>query len=264
LDIVEEYSQEEDQVQVIIPDLDYGKANLVVAAPNSWIHVSNVYDLADLVARWQSNTPPRNLRIACKYKRLTEKFLHQNNIYNYSLVDVSGVLEIAPKLKIADIIVDLTSTGTTLRENHLKEIDGGLILKSEACLIGYKKIFTDEGKKIQPVVEQIIDRIESYLRAREFVRVMGNIACENPKKVKEEISEELVKQKIDIKSSMLSHSLASSNGGSEVVNISLIINEKDIYKVVRCLRSHNAKEIASVKIDYLFLEESGYYQKAFI
>ncbi|MDH4127235.1 MAG: ATP phosphoribosyltransferase [Spirochaetota bacterium] len=263
LDIVEENKSENDIVKIVFPQLDYGKANLVIAVPESWIHITNLYDLADLTAKWRLNSNPKYLRIATKFKKLTEKFLHNNNIYNYKLVEVSGVLEVAPKLNIADIIVDLTSSGTTLKENHLKEVDGGVVLNSEACLIGNSLLFTDEGKAYQPMVELLIDKIESHLRAKDYFRITTNIECINPELIEQEIQDALYEEGIDYQSFMLSQSLSLSKKKKSVINVSLITQSKNQYNLVRILRKYHAQEIASTKIDYFFLGESQYYQNSF-
>ena len=70
-----------------------------------------------------------------------------NGISNFSLVQSSGTLEIAPAMGFADIIADITSSGTTMRENHLKMIEGGTIISSEACLIINTHILNDDSKK---------------------------------------------------------------------------------------------------------------------
>ncbi len=258
LDIVEEQKIPYDPVRVIIHGLSYGKANLVLAVPESWIHISSIYDLADLSAKWSLDKQSRNIRIATKFKKLTEKFLQDHNIYNYKLIDVSGVLEITPQLKIADIIIDLTSTGTTLRENHLKIVDNGTILKSEACLIGNIDIIKGMDNDHQLILEQFIDTINSRLRAREYIRVMTNIECINPEKIEHEIHDALLKDDIIINTFTLSQSLSLSNKNKSIVNINLVIQKKDLYRVIRILRRYSALEIASTKIDYLFLGESTY------
>ncbi len=261
-DLVEEHKAKNSSTQILFPQLGYGKANLVVAVPDSWIHVSSVYDLADLVAKWQLTSQGKHLRIATKFKALTEQFLHENNIYNYRLIEVSGVLEVTPKLNQADIIVDLTSSGVTLKENHLKVVDGGVLLKSEACLIGNRSVFSNPCKTIQSLVEQIIDKIESHIRAKDYVRVMTNIECTDPQQIEREIKNTLAEESIHIETFTLSQSLSLSRAGDSLVNINLIVPSHDLYRVVQCLRQYNALEIASTRIDYLFLNQSKYYQQA--
>ena len=65
------------------------------------------------------------------------QYFRKLGIYYYQLIDSEGALELHPSLGIADIIVDLTSSGTTLKDNRLREIEGGTVLESAACLIGH-------------------------------------------------------------------------------------------------------------------------------
>src|SRR6266446_2416520 len=76
-----------------------------------------------------------DLRVATKFTNLARQFLHQHGIHHFTLVEAEGAIEAAPTLGYADVIIDLSATGTTLRENHLKPLRDGVILDSNACLI---------------------------------------------------------------------------------------------------------------------------------
>src|SRR5262249_55947001 len=79
----------------------------------------------------------RTFRVSTKYPALVRQHFRKLGIYYYQLINSDGALELHPSLGIADIIVDLTSSGTTLKDNRLREIDGGTVLESAACLIGH-------------------------------------------------------------------------------------------------------------------------------
>ena len=103
-----------------------------------------------------------NIRIATKFPRLVEKFFLSKGIAHFSIVQSSGTLEVAPEMGFADIIVDVTATGTTMRENHLKIISGGVIMDSQACLIGNSDtIFTNSVK--EKSYEMFVSKIKLYL-----------------------------------------------------------------------------------------------------
>jgi ATP phosphoribosyltransferase len=135
LDLFEEYAGDDPSATVVIDNLGYGDCRLVVAVPESWIDVSHVIDLVDLSFEFRSSG--KALRISTKYPNLTARFLSRWGIYHYQLIDSEGALELHPTLGIADVIIDLTSSGTTLRENRLREVQEGTVLKSAACLIGH-------------------------------------------------------------------------------------------------------------------------------
>ena len=120
---------------VVVPDLGYGGCRLAVAVPESWIDVSHIMDLVDLTTEFK--TAGRTFRVSTKYPALVRQYFRKFGIYYYQLIDSEGALELHPSLGIADIIVDLTSSGTTLKDNRLREIEGGTVLESASCLIGH-------------------------------------------------------------------------------------------------------------------------------
>src|SRR5690349_20952893 len=147
MDLYAEREAESERSVVVVPDLGYGGCRLVVAVPESWIDVSHIIDLVDLTAEFKS--AGRTFRVATKYPSLTRAYFRRWGIYYYQLIDSDGALELQPTLGIADVIVDLTSSGTTLKDNRLKEIEGGRVLDSAACLIGHAPtlaMLVDEGE----------------------------------------------------------------------------------------------------------------------
>ena len=92
-------------------------------------------DLDDVAADFRQRHG-RRLRIATKYWRLTQQFFSQKHgIQLYRIVESLGATEGAPAAGSADVIVDITTTGSTLRANHLKMLGDGVILRSQACLV---------------------------------------------------------------------------------------------------------------------------------
>jgi ATP phosphoribosyltransferase len=135
MDVFREHTVESDQAVVVIPDLGYGGCRLAVAVPESWIDVSHVMDLVDLTTEFKA--AGRTFRVSTKYPALVRQYFRKLGIYYYQLIPSEGALELHPSLGIADIIVDLTSSGTTLKDNRLRELEGGSVLESAACLIGH-------------------------------------------------------------------------------------------------------------------------------
>ncbi len=135
MDVFAEHALETDLAVVVAPDLGYGGCRLAVAVPESWIDVTHIMDLVDLTTEFK--TAGRTFRVSTKYPAVVRQYFRKLGIYYYQLVDSEGALELQPSLGIADIIVDLTSSGTTLKDNRLREIEGGTVLASAACLIGH-------------------------------------------------------------------------------------------------------------------------------
>ena len=115
--------------------LGFGHADVIVAVPEVWFDVETMADLDDVAAEFRIGHG-RRLRIATKYWRLTQEFFSRSHgIQVYRIVESLGATEGAPASGSADVIVDITSTGSTLRANHLKILKDGVILRSQACLV---------------------------------------------------------------------------------------------------------------------------------
>ena len=131
--------------------LDFGKANLVVAIPNDWIDVQTVADLEEVSFDFRDKKNTR-LRVATKYPNLTNNFLVLKGVTQYKLVPSLGATETYPFIGSSEIITDITSTGKTLKDNNLRILKDGLILKSQACVLFSKK----KAAKLQPFLNSLI------------------------------------------------------------------------------------------------------------
>jgi ATP phosphoribosyltransferase len=118
---------------VALAELGFGHADLVIAVPNCWVDVDVLDDLDAAASAFRAGHGFR-LRIATKYHRLVRDFLRDHGVADYQLVDSQGATEGTVKNETAEAIADITSTGDTLRANHLKILEDGLILKSQATL----------------------------------------------------------------------------------------------------------------------------------
>lgn len=113
--------------------LGFGQADLVLAVPRAWVDVETLDDLDAVAARFRASEG-RRLRIATKYHRLVRGFLSEAGVADYQLVGSLGATEGAVAQGAAEAIADITSSGQTLRDNHLKILADGLIHRSEAVL----------------------------------------------------------------------------------------------------------------------------------
>ena len=118
-------------------ELDFGKADLVVAVPDIWIDVMTMADLEE-VSNNHRDKYSKRLRVATKYKNLTNNFFSKCGVVDYRTVESDGSTESAPFNGFSEIITDITSTGDTLRANNLRVLDDGIILKSSANIFSSK------------------------------------------------------------------------------------------------------------------------------
>jgi ATP phosphoribosyltransferase len=133
-----------DQVEESVPDfetratfvtpLGFGRCDVVVAVPDAWVDVDTMEDLDDVAAEFRPRHG-RRLTVATKYVTITRHFFAGHGIADYRIVESLGATEGAPASGAADLIVDITSTGATLRANGLKVLTDGVILRSEAYLV---------------------------------------------------------------------------------------------------------------------------------
>ena len=132
-DLIEEKLALWDQLVMSVEELAFGHADLIIAVPAAWRDVDTLDDLDAAAAAFRAQHGFR-LRIATKYHRLVREFLRGAGVADYALVDSQGATEGTVKNETAEAIADITSSGETLRANHLKILSDGLILKSQATL----------------------------------------------------------------------------------------------------------------------------------
>jgi ATP phosphoribosyltransferase len=132
-DLVREHIPRWSTAVTELAPLGFGRADLVVAVPAAWIDVADMADL-DAVAADFRGTHGHRLRVATKYHHLVRDFFRGHGVADYQLVDSQGATEGSVKNRTAEAIADITTTGSTLRDNHLKILSDGLILASEATL----------------------------------------------------------------------------------------------------------------------------------
>ena len=157
LGIVGENVIQETEVEVsYLQRLGFGKCSLKIAVPIS----SSIQELSHLGGK----------SIATTYPAILGKFLKKNNIQS-DIRTISGSVEISPGLGLSDAICDLVSTGGTLKSNGL--VPFADVMSSEAVLIGRK------GSENEDLVKELIQRIQSVLRAKETKYVVLNVRRDN-------------------------------------------------------------------------------------
>ncbi|MGV6813067.1 MAG: ATP phosphoribosyltransferase [Brevirhabdus sp.] len=132
--------------------LGFGHADLILAVPKAWVDVDTLDDL-DAAASAFRQVHGHRLRIATKFHRLVRNHLRDFGVADYQLVDSQGATEGTVKNLTAEAIADITSTGETLRANHLKILEGEPIHRSQATLFKSRKAdWDDESRKVLAVL----------------------------------------------------------------------------------------------------------------
>ena len=133
-DLIRKSIPDADERLVLLTPLGFGHANVVVAVPQAWIDVRRMADLEDVASAFRAQHG-RKMRVATKYVNLTRTFFAEHGVADYRIVESLGATEGAPASGAAELIVDITTTGTTLAANALKVLDDGVMLRSEANLV---------------------------------------------------------------------------------------------------------------------------------
>jgi ATP phosphoribosyltransferase len=133
-DLLREQAGDLERVAHLLAPLGFGRADLVVAVPAGWLDVDTMADIDDVGARLEARTG-RKLRVATKYVRSTRRYFRDEGVGHYRIIESAGATEGAPAAGVADVVVDITTTGATLKSNGLKILQDGLILASEANLV---------------------------------------------------------------------------------------------------------------------------------
>ncbi|MFY0597742.1 MAG: ATP phosphoribosyltransferase [Cognatishimia sp.] len=145
-DLVQEKLELWEQQVETLAELGFGGADLIIAVPQCWVDVNLLEDLDAAAAAFRKEHGFR-LRIATKFHRLVREFLREHGVADYQLVDSQGATEGTVKNMTAEAVADITSSGDTLRANHLKILEDGLILKSQATLFRSRKAKMSQEQK---------------------------------------------------------------------------------------------------------------------
>ncbi len=162
-DLLRETGDGLDARVMLLRALGFGRADLVVAAPQSWIDVDTMADVEEVAHSYLARTGSR-LRVATKYAVQTRAFLAAKAIADYRIVDSGGATEGAPAAGLAELVVDITTTGATLAANNLKIVSDGVILKSEAQLAASLNAAWTDGRLA--VARRLVSVSEARARAR--------------------------------------------------------------------------------------------------
>jgi ATP phosphoribosyltransferase len=203
-------------VEVLL-DLGFGRCRLALAASEE----NSVTDIASV---------PDDTRVATVFPRVTEAFFRDRG-QRIRLVPISGAAENAPHLGVADMIVDLVSTGSTLKMNGLREV--GTILESTAVLIGRADV-ASWGTTIE-----LVTALESVLRAQDKRYLMANVPRAQLAAVKEILPGINGPTVVDV-----------LNGGEHVA-AHAVVERREVYRVIARLKAIGATGILVTSIERL-------------
>ncbi|XP_011087698.1 ATP phosphoribosyltransferase 2, chloroplastic-like [Sesamum indicum] len=252
LDTINEYGQNEDLI-IVHDALEYGDCRLSLAIPNYGIF-ENVNSLKEL-AQMPQWTTERPLRVATGFTYLGPKFMKENGMRYVTFSTADGALEAAPAMGIADAIVDLVSSGTTLRENNLKEIKGGVILESQAVLVASRRSLV-QRKGVLDITHEMLERLEARLMAVGQFTVTANMRGSSA----DEVAERVLGQPSlsGLQGPTVSPVFCKRDGRvvADYYAIVICVPKKALYKSVQQLRVIGGSGVLVSPLTYIFDEET--------
>jgi len=234
-DLIREQIPDADRRTAFVTPLGFGHANVVVAVPQAWIDVESMADLDDVASAFRARHG-RRLRVATKYLRLTRRFFAEHGVTDYRIVESLGATEGAPAAGAAEAIVDITTTGATLRANALKVLDDGVILRSEANLVASLEAPWTAGARA--ALRTLCDRIAAEARARTMREVRFAPAGA-------ERLEALAKERFG--------AVTPFGAGLGVLHVEAAM----AFALADALRGHGAGAVTVARLDYVFAEDNA-------
>ncbi|CAL5379853.1 unnamed protein product [Camellia sinensis] len=253
LDTVSEYGQGNEDLILVHDALEFGDCRLSLAIPKYGIfeNVNSMKELAQM-PQWTAEKP---LRVATGFTYLGPKFMKENGVKHATFSTADGALEAAPAMGIAEAIVDLVSSGTTLKENNLKEIEGGVILQSQAVLVASRKSLT-QRKGVLDITHEILERLEAHLRAIGQFTVTANMRGSS----QEEVAERILSQTSlsGLQGPTISPVFCKRDGrvAADYYAIVICVPKKLLYKSVQQLRAIGGSGVLISPLTYIFDEET--------
>jgi len=246
LDILTELTlKDPNKIVIIHDDLGFGNCTLEVSVPENWKENT----MKDLNQRSQS------LRIASKFPLLTKEFFNKHNL-EYELIKAEGTIEVAPTLGYSDIIVELVSTGQTLKDNRLKRLQDGCILQSQASFIANRKILKG-NQVVLDISRTFLEYFEATIRAKDYVSVFINIRGNDPESIAQKM---FTKESLKGLQGPTISPVISSEGGSWYA-IHIIVHKKKLTETIRALREIGGSGVVVSPTLFIFEEEPKRYKE---
>ncbi|NOZ82911.1 MAG: ATP phosphoribosyltransferase [Euryarchaeota archaeon] len=201
----------------LLLNLDFGKARLVLAVPEN-SGISRVEDL------------PQGTRVATEFPNISKNFFRKRGV-EVRVVPLSGACEIAPHIGLAETIVDLVSTGTSLKMNKLVEVE--TVLETSAYLIGNREAVREKQEK----VEEIVTAFSSVLAAKRKKLVMMNV----PKDVLEDVKK--------VMPGMAGPTVAEVASEEPMYAVNAVVEESEVYSLINRVKKLGARDILVLPIE---------------
>lgn len=243
-------------VLMLHDELGFGPCTLCLAAPEDR-PIRNTADLAGWAG--ELDRTGSILRIATRFPRLTAEFLERRDVRPYKLIGVEGTLEIAPAIGYADLIADLVSSGVTLRDNHLRPLDDGVILRSQACLIA-NRLALRERPEALATARHLLEYVEAHLRAGGSYLVTANIRGESAEAIGRRMFEQTSIGGLQGPTIAPVITRDRQSDGANWFAVNIVVRKDRLFEAIHELRGVGGSGVIVAPCAYIFEEEPARYQ----
>jgi ATP phosphoribosyltransferase len=233
------------QACVLHDALGFGRCKVVVAVPEGW---GDVATMGDLAVRARQMLAP--LRVVTKYHRLTADFLRKHAVEPFVLIDAEGSLEVVPEIGYADIIVDITETGSTLQQNRLRALSDGVILSTQASLVANRQAL--RRPDVMQVAITLLEYFEAHLRAEGYVMVFANMRGDSAEAVAHAMRTQTTLG--GLQGPTLSP-VYVSHGALPWFAVNLIVRRSELTDAIQQLRGIGGSGVVVTPVTYIFEEQ---------
>jgi ATP phosphoribosyltransferase len=249
-DVIEEKKGGDGDVFMLHDSLGFGACSLILAVPEGWDDVRSMADLGRKASGMPKEGKP--LRVATKYPVLTAQFLRAGKVEPFELISSEGTLEVAPAIGYADMISDLVSTGTTLRDNHLLPLPDGEIIRSQACLIANRPALKTRPEVLE-AAHTLLEYIEAHRRAQEAYSVFANMRG----KSQQEIAAKIFAQTDlgGLQGPTICEVITREGAKQEWFAVNVVVRKEKIMQAVQQLRAIGGSGVVVSPVTYIFEEE---------
>lgn len=256
--MLREYGEDSEDLIVVHDALGFGECHLAIAVPTYGIF-EEIRSLSELIAMplWTAERP---LRVVTGYSYLGRKFMENNGFKHFQLLTADGALEAAPAMGTADAILDLVSSGTTLRENNLKEIAGGAVLTSQGVFVANKKALL-ERQEVLDVAREMLERFDAHLTALSQFTVVANMRGYSADEVAHRILNNTSYP--GLQGPTVSPVYTNTGGKAQLdyYAITICVPKSQLYHAVRQLRKAGGSGVLVSPLTYIFDEETPRYRQ---
>jgi ATP phosphoribosyltransferase len=250
IDTIEEKRGDGGDVLLLHDSLGFGRCALALAVPEGWEDVRTTTDLTRKAAEMPLDGKP--LRIATKFPVLTGRFLRAKKVDPFELISSEGTLEVAPAIGYADMISDLVSTGTTLRDNHLRQLADGEILRSESCLIANRSTLKTRPEVLE-AAHTLLEYIEAHLRAQDAYLVNANMRGKSPREIADKIFSQT--DLGGLQGPTVCEVYVRETEEQEWFAVNIVVRKAKIMQAVQELRKIGGSGVVVSPVTYIFEEE---------